>query len=52
MQQNLQSFNIFVVSYPVAHCTPVLGHNGPLYCHENLIILKVVREIETTNCYM
>jgi len=28
MQPNQHSFNIFVVSYPVAHCTPILGHNG------------------------
>jgi len=41
MQPNQQSFNIFVVSHPVAHCTPVQegggGYNGPLFssrkCH-------------------
>jgi len=43
MQPNQQSFNIFVVFHPVAHCTM-----GP-FPHENFIILKVVKEIETTN---
>jgi len=31
MQPNQKSFNIFVVSHPVAHCTVVLGHNGPFF---------------------
>jgi len=50
MQPNLQSLNIFVVSHPVAHCTPVSEHNmGRFFRHEKFIILKVVRELETTN---
>jgi len=31
MQQNPQSFNIFVVSHLVAHCDLVPGHNGPVF---------------------
>jgi len=31
MQPNQQIFNIFVVSHPVANCTLVLGHNGPVF---------------------
>jgi len=31
MQPNQQSFNIFGVFHPVAHCTPVPGHNGPIF---------------------
>jgi len=50
MQPNLQSFNIFGVSHPLAHCTPVPGTMGQLFRHENFIILKVVREIDMTVC--
>jgi len=49
MQPNQQSFNIFIVSHPVAHCTPVPGTISQFFLHENLIILNVVRKIETTN---
>jgi len=49
MQLNQQSFNIFVVSRPVAACTPVPGQMDQFFRHENFIILKVVKEIEATN---
>jgi len=31
MQPNQQSVNILVVFHPMAHCTPVPGHNGPVF---------------------
>jgi len=31
MQPNQQSFNIFVVSHPMAHCILVPGQNGPIF---------------------
>jgi len=49
MQQNPQSFNIFVVSYPVAIVPWYRSTMGRFFLHENFIILKVAREIETTN---
>jgi len=49
MQPNQQSFNIFVLSHPVAHCTPVPGTMSRFFRHKIFVILKVVKEIETTS---
>jgi len=39
--------------HPVAHCIPrYRGTMGKFFRHENFIILKVVKEIETTNWYL
>jgi len=55
MQPNQQSFNIFVVSHSVVHCTLVRERGGAqwaIFLHENFFILKVVKKIETTNWYL
>jgi len=49
MQPNQQSLNIFVVFHPVAHCARYRGTMGQSSWNENFVILKVVKEIETTN---
>jgi len=52
MQPNQQSFNIFVVSHPVSHCTRYRGTKGQFFRHENFIILNAVKEMEITNWYL